>query len=85
MRQNVVHLKHTQCCMPVLLQFLKSFMYFLFRCAGLCCYVWAFSSCSEWGRLFVSVRGFFIAVASLVGELRQALGHVASVVTAPGL
>ena len=25
----------------------------LFVCAGLSCYAWAFSSCSEWGLLFV--------------------------------
>ena len=33
---------------------------------------------------YISVRGFFTAVASLVVELGQALGRVASVVTAPG-
>ena len=31
---------------------------------------WAFSSCSEWGLLFVAVHGLLIAVASLVAEHR---------------
>ena len=32
------------------------------------CCVWAFSSCSERGLLFVVVRGLLTAVASLVAE-----------------
>ena len=35
---------------------------------GLRCCARAFSSCGEWGLLFVAVRGFLIAVASLVAE-----------------
>ena len=35
---------------------------------GLPCCTWAFSSCGEWGLLFVVVRGLFLAVASLVAE-----------------
>ena len=35
---------------------------------GLCCWVWAFSSCGERGLLFVVVRGLLVAVASLVAE-----------------
>ena len=35
---------------------------------GLRCYVWAFSSCSEQGLLYIAVRGLLIAVASLVAE-----------------
>ena len=35
---------------------------------GLCCYVWAFSSCGEWGLLSIVVHGLLIAVASLVVE-----------------
>ena len=27
---------------------------------GLCCFVWAVSSCSKWGLLFVAVRGLLI-------------------------
>ena len=34
----------------------------------LCCCAWAFSSCGEWGPLFVAVHGLLIAVASLVAE-----------------
>ena len=32
------------------------------------CFTRAFSSCGEWGLLFVAVRGILIAVASLVVE-----------------
>ena len=35
---------------------------------GLCCCVWAFSSCGEQGLLFIAVRGLLIAVDSLVAE-----------------
>ena len=35
---------------------------------GLRCCARAFSSCSEWGLLFVVVCGFLIVVASLVVE-----------------
>ena len=53
------------------------FIYFIFRNLlinlflaelGLCCWAWAFSSCGEWGLLFVVVHGLLIAVASLVAE-----------------
>ena len=37
---------------------------------GLRCCVWAFSSCSEWGFLFLAVCRLLIAVASLVVEHR---------------
>ena len=37
---------------------------------GLRCCARAFSSCGEWGLLFVAVRGLLIAVASLVVEHR---------------
>ena len=43
----------------------------------------AFSSCSEWGLLFIMVRGFLIAVASHCGA--RVLGAWASVVVAGGL
>ena len=33
---------------------------------SLCCCAQAFSSCGEWGLLFVAVRGLLITVASLV-------------------
>ena len=35
---------------------------------GLRCCARAFSSCGEWGLLFIAVRGLLIAVASLVVE-----------------
>ena len=44
------------------------FFYFLFFLAalGLSCCARAFSSCGEWGLLFVVVCGLLIAVACLV-------------------
>ena len=44
--------------------FLSLFLAVLGR---LCC-TRAFSSCGEWGLLFVAVRGLLIAVASFVAE-----------------
>ena len=35
---------------------------------GLRCCVRAFSSCREWGLLFVAVHGLLLVVASLVAE-----------------
>ena len=35
---------------------------------GLRCCAWAFSSCGEWGLLFVVMRGLLIAVVSFVAE-----------------
>ena len=44
-------------------------LFILFWAAlGLHCCTQAFSSCSEWGLLFVAVHGLLIAVASLVAE-----------------
>ena len=48
--------------------FLIFFLNLFLALLGLCCYAWAFSSCSERGLLFVAVRGLLIAVASLVAE-----------------
>ena len=46
---------------------LFSFFLNLFLAAlGLCCCTRAFSSCVEWGLLFVAVNGLVIVVASLV-------------------
>ena len=42
------------------------FIYLFLAVLGLCCCVQAFSSCGEWGLLFVA--GLLIAVASLVAE-----------------
>ena len=44
------------------------FIYFIYGCLGLCCCVWAFSSCGEQGLLFIAVHGLLIVVASLVVE-----------------
>ena len=59
---------------PCLFGFLKInlFIYFL-AVLGLRCCVPPFSSCGEWGLLFVAVRGLLIAVASLCCRA-QALG-----------
>ena len=43
-------------------------IYLLLAVLGLRCCAWAFSSCGEWGSLFVAVRGLLIMVASLVEE-----------------
>ena len=49
--------------------FLKNkFMYLILAVLGLRCCAWAFSSCSEWGLLFIAVRGLLTVVASLVAE-----------------
>ena len=32
------------------------------------CCTWAFSSCGEWGLLFIAMHGLLIAVASLVED-----------------
>ena len=44
------------------------FIYLFLAVLGLCCCALAFSSCGEWGLLFVAVRGLLIATASLVVE-----------------
>ena len=51
----------------VFLFFFNFIYFFKFLAAlGLCCYVWAFSSCGKRGLLFIVMRGLLIAVASLV-------------------
>ena len=42
------------------------FNYFILAAPGLCCCVWAFSSCSEQGLSLVAVCELLIAMASLV-------------------
>ena len=44
------------------------FIYLFLAVLGLRCCARAFSSCGEWGLLFVLVRGLLITVASLVAE-----------------
>ena len=51
-----------------LFYFFYKFIYLFLAALGLHCCVRAFSSCREQGLLFVAVRGFLIAVASLVAE-----------------
>ena len=46
------------------------FIYLFLAALGLCCCTQAFSSCSEWGLLFVAVCRLLIVVASLVAEHR---------------
>ena len=49
--------------------FLKIYFIYLFLAAlGLHCCTRAFSSCGEWGLLFIAVHGLLIAVASLDAE-----------------
>ena len=53
--------------------FLNKFIYFIYlflAALGLCCCVWASSSCGERGLLFVAVCRLLIVVASLVAEHR---------------
>ena len=59
------------------------FIYLFLAVFGLRCCAWAFSSCGEWGLVFILVRGLLIAVASCCGA--RALGAGASVVVAHGL
>ena len=44
------------------------FIYLFLVVLGLRCCARAFSSCGEWGLLFVAVRGLLLVVASLVVE-----------------
>ena len=59
--------------LKILFKLFKKIIYFIYlflAALGLCCCVWAFSSCGKWGLLFIVVRGLLIAVASLVEEHR---------------
>ena len=64
--------------------FIYLFIYLFLAALGLCCWVQAFSCCSERGLFIVAARGPLTAVASLVAE-HWALGVQASVVVAHGL
>ena len=50
------------------LSFFKKLIYLFLAALGLHCCARAFFSCSEWGLLFVAVRGLLIEVTSLVAE-----------------
>ena len=58
-------------------------IYLVLAALGLCCYARTFSSCREWGLLFVVVRGLLVAVAS--HGVAWAMGLRASVVVVHGL
>ena len=47
------------------------FIYLFLAVLGLRCCTRVFSSCGEWGLLFVAVRGLLIGVATLVAEHRS--------------
>ena len=57
-------------CQTVFFKKIYLFILFIFGCVGSCCCVRAFSSCGEWGLLFVAVHGLLIVVASLAAEHR---------------
>ena len=51
--------------------FKKNLFYFIYLflvALGLCCCTRAFSSCGEWGLLFIAVHGLLTVVVSLVAE-----------------
>ena len=48
--------------------FFFNFIYLFLDILGLCCCTQTFSSCSEWGLLFVVVCGLLTAVVSLSAE-----------------
>ena len=49
---------------------LKFYLFYFLAALGLHCCARAFSSCGEWGLLFVAVHGLLVVVASLVAEHR---------------
>ena len=51
-----------------LLLFIYLFIYLFLAALGLRCCARSFSSCGEWGLLFVTVHGLLTAVASLIVE-----------------
>ena len=48
--------------------YLFIYLFIYLAALGLCCCLWAFSSCGEQGLLFVAVHGLLIEVASLVAK-----------------
>ena len=50
--------------------FFLLFVYLFLVALGLHCWVQAFSSCGEWGLLFVAVHGLLIVMVSLAVEHR---------------
>ena len=67
------HAVPSTCNVPRLPQFLFlffKFIYLFLAALGLRYCTCVFSSCGEWGLLFIVVRGLLIVVASLVAEHR---------------
>ena len=60
--------KFTIFCIIINETFICLFIYLFMAVSGLHFCAWAFSSCGEWGLLFVAVRGLLNAMASLVAE-----------------
>ena len=55
--------------LKLLLFFIYIYLFYLFLATlGLFCCARAFSSCGEWGLLFIVVHGLLIAVASVVAK-----------------
>ena len=50
--------------------FFPNFIYLFLTVLGLLCCVWAFSSCSKQGLLFIAMRNLLLEVASFVVEHR---------------
>ena len=69
--------------MKWMLFFLRFIIIFFLAALGFRCCTRAFSSCGEWGLLFVVVHGLLIVVASRCRA--RALGARASVVVVCGL
>ena len=89
--KRIVHELITHSVILSLILFLfifNKFIYLFLAALSLCCCTWTFSSCGEWGLLFVAVCGLLIAVASPVAEHSlqahglQQLWHVGSVLVA---
>ena len=62
-------------------------IYLFLAALGLCCSIWAFSSCGDLGLLFIEMQGI-LAMASLAGlqvHRFQQLQHLGSVTVAPRL
>ena len=68
-KQKLPELKAEEIANPHSYRDIYLFIYLFLAALGLDCCAQAFSSCSEWGLLFIMVHGL-IAVASLVVEHR---------------
>ena len=92
-QQDYIHIKRCAFFHNYLffLNFLFIYLFLFLAALGLRCCTRAFSNCGERGIFFLVVRGFLIAVASLVAEHGlyahglQQLQHAGSVVVARGL